>query len=43
VLLHARVGFVLMPILSGSLLLVVLAVLFSRLQRPLATYPHHWL
>ncbi len=43
VLLHARVGFVLMPILSGSLVLVALAVLFSRLHRPLAPYHHHWL
>lgn len=43
VLLKARLGFVLVPILSGSLLLVGLAVLFNRLRNPLVPYPHHWL
>ena len=43
VLLKARPAFVVVPILSGSLLLVLLAVLFSRLQRSEAPYPHHWL
>lgn len=43
VLLHAQPGYVLMPILSGSLLLTAMAVLFSRLQRGSDPYPHHWL
>ena len=42
-LLKARMGFVLVLILSGSLLLVGLAVLFKRLRNPLVAYPHHWL
>jgi CBS-domain-containing membrane protein len=43
VLLNARADFVLMPILCGSLLLVLMAVVFSRMQRSAAPYPHHWL
>jgi CBS-domain-containing membrane protein len=42
VLLKARPGFVLMPMLAGSLLLTLLAVLFSRLHRAKEPYPHHW-
>lgn len=43
VLLQARAGFVLMPMLAGSLSLTLMAVLFSRLQRSGEPYPHHWL
>ncbi|MFQ6538875.1 MULTISPECIES: HPP family protein [Aphanothece] len=43
VLLHARPGFVLSPILSGSLVLVLIAVLFHRLRPTGSAYPHHWL
>lgn len=43
VLLHAKPTFVLMPILAGSLLLVAVAVLFSRLSRSASRYPSHWL
>jgi CBS-domain-containing membrane protein len=42
VLLSARAGFVLIPVLAGSLLLVLMAVLFSRLHRNTEPYPHHW-
>lgn len=42
VLLQAKPGFILVPVLSGSLLLTAMAVLFSRLQQPNAPYPHHW-
>jgi CBS-domain-containing membrane protein len=43
VLLAARPGFVLMPVLIGSLLLTAMAVLFSRLQGRAEPYPEHWL
>ena len=43
VLLDARPGFVLVPVLLGSLLLVAMAVLFSRLRHPPVAYPVHWL
>jgi CBS-domain-containing membrane protein len=43
VLLAARPGFVLMPVLIGSLLLTAMAVLFSRLQSRAEPYPEHWL
>ncbi|MFM8604028.1 MAG: HPP family protein [Cyanobium sp.] len=43
VLLRARAGFVLLPVLAGSLLLVLMAVLFSRLTQSVDPYPHHWL
>lgn len=43
VLLHAQPTFVLTPILSGSLLLVAMAVAFHTLQPASGAYPHHWL
>ncbi|MFN9694848.1 MAG: HPP family protein [Synechococcaceae cyanobacterium] len=43
VLLAAKPGFVVVPILMGSLLLVGMATLFSRLRRSAEPYPHHWL
>lgn len=43
VLLHAKPAFVLTPILSGSLLLVAMAVAFHTLQPASGAYPHHWL
>lgn len=42
VLLKAQPVFVLLPMLSGSLLLTLMAVLFSRLRRGETPYPHHW-
>lgn len=42
VLLQAKPTFVLMPVLSGSLLLTLLAVLFSRMLPAAESYPHHW-
>ena len=41
VLLHARPLYVLVPILSGSVLLVLIAFLFYGLQDG-ESYPHHW-
>ena len=35
--------FVLTPVLSGSLLLVLIAAAFSRWVKGALTYPHHWL
>ncbi|WP_225867142.1 HPP family protein [Cyanobium sp. PCC 7001] len=43
VLLDARPAYVLSPILSGSVLLVLIAVLFHRLRPAAVPYPHHWL
>ena len=43
VLLAAQPRFVLMPVLSGSLLLTAMAVLFSRLHQGAERYPRHWL
>lgn len=43
VLLAVRPGFVLMPVLAGSVLLTGMAVLFSHLQPSAAPYPEHWL
>lgn len=43
VLLKAQPNFVLMPVLSGSLLLMLLAVLYSRTHPSATPYPHHWL
>jgi CBS-domain-containing membrane protein len=43
VLLAAKPGFVIMPIFTGSLLLVAMATCFSRLRRAAEPYPHHWL
>lgn len=42
VLLQAKAGFVLVPMLVGSVLLTLLAVLFSHLDRSGEPYPHHW-
>ncbi|MEB3317041.1 MAG: HPP family protein [Cyanobacteriota bacterium] len=42
VLLKAKPAFVLMPVLSGSPLLTLLAVLFSRLRPAAEPCPHHW-
>ena len=35
--------FVITPVLSGSLLLVLMAAAFSRWVKGALTYPHHWL
>ena len=43
VLLQAKPIFILMPVLSGSVVLLGFAVLFHRLQRKSIPYPHHWL
>lgn len=43
VLMQARPSFVLSPILIGSLVLVLIAVLFHRLRPSSGPYPHHWL
>lgn len=43
VLLQARLLFVLTPVLSGSVLLVLIAFLFHRLVSATGAYPHHWL
>ena len=43
VLLQAKPGFVLTPVLSGSVLLTLIAVLFSKLRPGNEPYPHHWL
>lgn len=43
VVLGARPVFVLSPVLSGSLLLVLLAAAFSRWIKGAQPYPHHWL
>ena len=43
VLLGARPAFVVVPVLVGSVLLVLLAVLLSRLIPQGDPYPHHWL
>lgn len=43
VLLGADPFFVLMPVLSGSLLLVLIAVVVHRLIPATGAYPHHWL
>ena len=43
VLLGAQPLFALMPVLSGSLLLVLIAVVFHRLVPTTGTYPQHWL
>jgi CBS-domain-containing membrane protein len=42
VLLQAKPGFVLVPVLSGSVLLTLMAVAFSRLRPAAEPYPHHW-
>ena len=43
VLLQARPIFVLLPVLLGSLLLLLCAVVFHRLTPATGSYPHHWL
>ena len=43
VLLKAQPGFVVMPVLTGSLVLMLLAVAYSRIQPDAVRYPHHWL
>ena len=43
VFLKASAGFVMFPVLSGSVLLVLLACLFSRGVRGASAYPVHWL
>jgi CBS-domain-containing membrane protein len=42
VLLKAKAGFVLLPMLAGSLSLTLMAVVFSRLHQGGRPYPHHW-
>ena len=43
VLIKAKISFVLFPVLSGSLLLVLMAAIFSRLAPAQPNYPRHWL
>lgn len=43
VLLGAHPAFVLTPVLDGSLLLVLIAVIFHRLVPATGSYPRHWL
>jgi len=43
VLQSARPGFVLMPVLLGSLLLVLMAVDLNQRSPARSPYPHHWL
>ena len=43
VLLQAKPGFALVPVLSGSVLLTLMAVAFSCLRPAADPYPHHWL
>ena len=43
VLLRAQPGYVLIPVLSGSGLLVLIAVAYHRLRPSSGTYPQHWL
>lgn len=43
VLLTAPVSFVVVPVLMGSLLLVLMALGFHRLLPRPVSYPHHWL
>jgi CBS-domain-containing membrane protein len=43
VLLRVKPSFVLTPILTGSLLLVLMAVVYHRLRPGSGPYPHHWL
>lgn len=42
VFLQARPGFILFPVASGSIALVAMALVFSRLVRSPRPYPHHW-
>ena len=43
VLLKASPPFILIPVLSGSLILLVIALVFHRFQRREHSYPLHWL
>jgi CBS-domain-containing membrane protein len=43
VLLHVGPGFIVKPILIGSLVLVLIAVAYHRLRPSSGAYPHHWL
>lgn len=43
VLLKVGPGFVLSPVLAGSLLLVFVAITYHRLRPSSGMYPHHWL
>jgi len=43
VLLKAQPEFIWMPVLSGSLVMMLIAVAYSRLQPGAEHYPHHWL
>lgn len=43
VLLNASPAFVLTPIFSGSVLLVMIAVTYHRIRPSSGRYPHHWL
>ena len=43
VLLKASPTFILIPVLSGSLILLIIALVFHRLQRRKQSYPLHWL
>lgn len=42
VLLQAKPAFVLLPVFGGSVLLTLMAVLFSSLWPGDSRYPHHW-
>jgi CBS-domain-containing membrane protein len=43
VLLKVNPGFVVNPVLVGSILLVLMAVLYHRFRPSTTIYPHHWL
>ena len=43
VLLKASPTFILIPVLSGSLILLGIALVFHRFQRREKSYPLHWL
>ena len=43
VLLKASPIFILIPVLSGSLILLVIAIIFHRFQKRGQSYPLHWL
>ncbi len=43
VLLKVPLGFVLSPVLSGSVLLILIAVVYHRIRPSSGVYPHHWL
>lgn len=43
VLLKVSLGFVLSPVLAGSVLLVLIAFVYHRIRPSSGLYPHHWL